>query len=230
MLLAYMLTALLIGAFPAQTVAAQDAASQTTTNGAAVTRYAQVRAQMALALQSVERYRTSHALSDLQAAVDAMDGSLDNQDLTPENVVTRKRDLVRTWAPIIAAIESAYEPNYDPNAFENSPVKCPKPPGWNRPGCVGSPSNIRDPAERAIYIQELKVNDLKNQRWERYNKVSLLEDDAMATLEISLKTLNTAAPPGTRMSDISAIDEILRQAGVTKDRRQQIERAAVERF
>ena len=71
---------------------------------------------------ALSRYAQTHALSDLRSAILGLSGTINPYSLTPQNFSATRRSLVQAWAPVIKAIESAYEPGYDPVDTRTSQV------------------------------------------------------------------------------------------------------------
>lgn len=149
------------------------------------------------------RYASSRSVDDLRKAITDLDGAIDLDDLSSKNFTASRRMLVQAWAAAFKAVEGAYDPTYDPNdpknAFTNDAV----------------------PPELA------KQNDEKYQRAEYYWQVRILDEQAMSSLEMSLKVLNAAAPAGAG-SDYDALDGIVRQSGISQTRRAAIDKAITE--
>ncbi len=97
--------------------------------------------------QALKRYRASHSLVDLETATVAMDGSVDVESLTPDKFIATRRTFVQGYANVLAAIEQAYEPGYDPLDPKNRPEGCVTPPrqpdGRLFPPCT-NPKEIHD--------------------------------------------------------------------------------------
>lgn len=168
--------------------------------GMTVTRIAQSRADLA-------RYANSHALGDLEAAVADLDGAIDLDDLSGENFTVTRRMLVQAWSTALEAVESAYDPTFDPNDPKN-----------RFPGCMPSPGAGSGLAS---------CPDEINRRWQYYERVSRIGRRAITGLEMSLKLLNSVAPVGYGF-DYDALDRILRQSGIGKAQRAEIDQALVE--
>ncbi|MGB6986046.1 MAG: hypothetical protein WBD74_08770 [Candidatus Aquilonibacter sp.] len=192
--------------------------------GAAATA-AQTDAQIAVALQALQRYDSSGSLSDLTSAVSTMDGTVNLDALTPQNFVTRRRALVQAWAQILKSIEQSYDPTYNPNDPSNIPQPCVTPPpdanGARLPGC-SNPNAIQDPSARAKYLAAIEANKQVTQRWNHYWGLVKLDLRAMRVLQMSLQLLQSVAPD-SEGADFSALDAIVQQAGISHARRAKID-------
>jgi hypothetical protein len=175
--------------------------------------------------QALQRYETSHSLDDLETAEDAMDGSVDVQSLTPDNFIATRRAFVQGWANVLALIEKAYEPGYDPLDPKNRPQGCIIPPrepdGRSFPPCT-DPKEISDTKARAQYVAAIQADKLKTERERRYRDITFLDQRAMASLRVELDVFRDVAPAGAG-ADYAAIDSILKRAGLSSAHRSTID-------
>jgi hypothetical protein len=178
------------------------------------------------AMQALQRYSSSHSFSDLRSAISTMQTAADIGSLTPTNFIAERRTLVHGWALILKAIEQSYDPTFHPNNPSDVPNSCVVPPrepsGRQAPACA-DPEEVQDPKARADYISAIKANDLKRQRTNRYRQLFNIDEEAMSSLEMTLTLLRKIAPEGAT-PDFPALDGILRQAGLSQSRREQIDR------
>ncbi len=151
---------------------------------------------------ALSRYAQTHALSDLRSAILGLSGTINPYSLTPQNFSATRRSLVQAWAPVIKAIESAYEPGYDPSDPKNVPSFCAPPPTPNQALCTQA------------MVQQ---NDEKRRHWDQYADVHRLDNLAMGLFRVSIQTLNEIAPTGEG-ADFNALDSILRNAGISESR------------
>lgn len=151
---------------------------------------------------ALSRYASTHALSDLQSAILGLSGTIDPYSLTPQNFNATRRTLVQSWAPVIKAVEDAYEPGYDPNDPKNVPSFCAPPPVPDQTVCT-----------QAMVEQ----NNAKRLRANHYAAVNHLDELAMGLFEVSVRTLNEIAPTGEG-ADFNALDGILRSDGISNGR------------
>ena len=165
------------------------------------------------AVKIAQNFKVSKSLDDFRSAMSAMNSTFDTSSLNSTNFVERRREQVRGWSEIIAAIEGAYQPGYDPFAFQNRPVNCIRIPAHLFCRRV-DPSSIADAKARAEYVAALHANEAKEAREEQYRRIALLEDDATASLTLDLKIFGTLAKPGTP-TDTSALDAIMRKSGLS---------------
>jgi hypothetical protein len=171
------------------------------------------------ALGKLEVYRRSRSLDDLQTAIYAMQSSLDIDLLTADTFTLQRRTFVSGWAQVLRAIESAYDPKFDPDKR----LPCPLPRFYNGflpLGC--DPKLIHEPKNDSVRNKEMEDLDRYRVGYEYYSKVKRLDDMAMSTLDSSLRLLRRIAPNGTS-EDSSALDTTLRSAGLTDTRRQKID-------
>lgn len=175
--------------------------------------------------QALQRYKTSHSLVDLEAATVAMEGSVDVELLTPENFIATRRNFVEGYATLLAAIERAYEPNYNPYDPKNMPDVCVQPPrepdGRMQPPC-SDPNEVRDIRTREQYIAAIKANEIRREQARRYISILHLDERAMGILRLELGVFRDIAPEGVS-ADYAAIDSILQRAGLSSARRAKID-------
>ncbi len=154
-----------------------------------------------------------------------MDGSVDVQLLTPNNFIATRRSFVQGWANVLAVIEKAYEPGYDPLDPKNRPQGCIIPPrepdGRSLPPCT-DPKNIQDTKAREQYVAAIQADKLKTKREYRYNRITRLDERAMSMLRLELGVFRDIAPEGVS-ADYAAIDSILQRAGLSSARRSKID-------
>ncbi len=175
--------------------------------------------------QALQRYETSHSLDDLETATAAMEGSVDVQALTPDNFIATRRSFVQGYANVLAAIEKAYEPGYDPLDPKNRPHGCiippPEPDGRSLHPCT-DPKEIHDTKARELYVAAIKADRVKTKRAYRYNRIARLDERAMSVLKVELGVFREIAPEGIS-PDYAAIDSILQSAGLSSARRSKID-------
>ncbi len=178
----------------------------------------QSQTRVATALQYLQRFKALKSADELQYAVSEMDGTIGVATLTPSNFVARRRFLVRAWANILKGIEQSYDPTYDPNNPNNEFSWTCTP---SRPGAIQPPNSCND-------TQAQQINRQKANRAGYYVKVQRLDLRAMSGLEASLAVLRNIAPRGTP-TDFAALDGILREAGISAQRRTKIDAYVVGR-
>jgi hypothetical protein len=178
----------------------------------------QTKARIATALQGLQRYYSSHSLEDLHGAVDALTSAVDMNAIKHRNRLVRRRTVVQAWAQVLREVELSYDPTFDPN---DRPATCLVPPreasGRQLPSCA-DPSDIQDPAARAVYVAALQANDHKIQQANHYQELRNIDDDAMLSLRLNLAGFHTVTP-----ADSAALDGILRRAGLSESRRTKID-------
>ena len=84
-----------------------------------------------------------------------------------------------------------------------------------------APDKISDPKIRAQYVAEIEENNRKKQRLEYYLRVKHLDDEAMSTLDMSLKLFNDIAPSDVG-PDGTALESIFRSASISARRLNQL--------
>lgn len=177
------------------------------------------------AMQSLQRYGSSHSFEDLRSALYTMESAADIGSLTPSNFIVERRTLVRGWARILKAVEQSYDPTFDPSNANDLPNSCVVPPrepsGRQAPACA-DPSDVKDPQSRAQYIAAIRANDLRRQRTNRYRQLFNIDEAAMSSLEMALQLFNKVAPDNAS-PDFAALDDILKQAGLGDARRQTLD-------
>jgi hypothetical protein len=177
-------------------------------------------ARISAAQEALVRYKATHSLEDLRSVVSTMGGTVNIRELTPENLILERRNLVRAWAQILKAIEQSYDPTFDPNER----LACPEPPaaqGIQLPPCV-SPAAVNNPAARAAYLAELNKYYGYVRRVSYYRQLRNVDDWAMLSLRMSLDLYRQVAPKGVS-ADFDALDTILQQAALGGARRSRIE-------
>lgn len=166
---------------------------------------------------ALNRYASTHALSDLQAAIEGLSGTVNAYSLNPQNFGPTRRALVQAWAPVLKAVESAYDPSYDPNSPENIPTSCVMPPPVpNATRCM-DPDQVADPTLRAQYASAVAANEQKRKNLSHYGAVHRLDNEATGLFAATISTLNQIAPEGAG-ADFNALDSILRSAGISENR------------
>jgi hypothetical protein len=178
--------------------------------------------------QDLARFRSSHLLNDLRAAVAALDGTVDIHTLTPNNFITTRRTLVQAWTNVLKVIEQAYDPTFNPEDPNNVPFLCPPvPPAGGRimpegtSSCM-NPNDIKDARIRAAYVAAVKENDAKKSRLSYYLEILREDERAMSSLSATLDLLRKIAPEGVGR-DFTALDGILQKAGLSQTRRTTID-------
>ena len=193
------------------------------TNAVTVPRLTATR--IGVSASALQRYASSHSLDDLQAAAEALDGTVDLGAVTPSNFTSTRRALVSAYASVIQAAQAAYDPTFNPNDPKNRLfLTVPQPPGvpHGYPGM--DPNDIQDPNLRAQYVSAINANKAKAADWVHYHRVQRIDDNAMAGLEVTLRLLNSVAPQGVG-PDFSALDQVLQNAGISGLRRAKIDAA-----
>jgi hypothetical protein len=113
-------------------------------------------------------------------------------------------------------IEQSYDPSFDPRNPNDLPQSCII-PGEGGLLCGADPQEIHDLKARAAYVAALRENEAKRQRASYYVTLNHIDDDAMASLELTLKFLRIIAhkeiPP-----DAAALEDILQKAGLSDSR------------
>ena len=173
-----------------------------------------------LSSQALARFASSHSMSDLRSAVDALDGTIDIGNLTPENFISTRRAIVGAYARVLKAIEQSYDPTFNPSNPADLPEVCVKAPE-GLPSCT-DPMDVKNAQARAAYVAAIQANALKANRAARYQQLYNLDQGAMVGLSMSLDLLRKVAPTNIG-PDFAALDGILRQAGLSDARRAKID-------
>ncbi|HEY4440690.1 MAG TPA: hypothetical protein VGN14_09545 [Candidatus Elarobacter sp.] len=156
-------------------------------------------------------YSRSHSFEDLRSAVIEMVGAGDNRDLTkPEDFIEQRRVLVRGWAAVLAVVEQAYDPTYDPNDQSQWPIL-----GLN-------PQMIQDPDQRAAEWALVAANDEKVKRASYYHDLRIIDGLAQSSLKAQLAFFRRRAPKGTD-ADFATLDGIVKDAGLSDALRAKID-------
>jgi hypothetical protein len=184
--------------------------------------------RIAVSAAALNRYASTHALSDLQAATEGLSGTVDAYTLNAQNFGPTRRALVRAWAPVLKAVENAYDPSYDPSDPKNVPTSCVMPPPVpNATRCM-SPDQVADPTLRAQYAAAVAANDQIRKSANRYGAVNRLDMEATGLFAATISTLNQIAPPGAG-ADFNALDGILRSTGLSENRMAKLDAILYER-
>jgi len=165
-------------------------------------------AKFTASAQDLQRYRISHSLDDLRQSIYDLQGSLFIFDLAPETFVEQRRARIRQWAEILRVIEQSYDPTYDPAVRYWQP-------SWplHRPASA---------AENLQYQKELADFKLRTERTNDY--IQLQNVDALAMTSLLMESF--ALAHYTKMetvSDFEALDGILVRAGISDERRLEID-------
>ncbi|HET6895038.1 MAG TPA: hypothetical protein VFH72_06615, partial [Candidatus Baltobacteraceae bacterium] len=144
-------------------------------------------ARIDLSSQALVRFTSSHSMSDLRSAVDALDGTIDIGALTPGNFIGTRRTIVGAYARVLKAIEQSYDHTFDPSNIADLPEVCVKAPE-NLPSCA-DPMGVKNAQARAAYLAAIQANALKAKRAARYQQLHNLDQGAMVGLSMSLDLL-----------------------------------------
>jgi hypothetical protein len=177
------------------------------------------------ALQRLERFKSSHSLADLKAAVSTMGAAYGGSTFTPRNVIVQRRAIVSGWAPILKAIEESYGPTFDPHDPRNLPESClllVDYGGPDSPTCNPDPLTVRDPDVRAKYVAALRQNEVKLKRTNYWHELSIIDEEAMARLEVTFKFLRQLYPQRV-FGDSAILDAILRSVDLSNARRKTLD-------
>ena len=175
---------------------------------------------LAASMRALERYRSTGSLSDLQSSVNSL--GVDMSVIKSNEYVARRRALIGAWARIIRTIDTSYDPKYNPSDANERGSMCLVPPreasGVQRPSCA-DPNAIQDPEAREKYIAELRANASKIKQTNFYYQLKNIDSAAMLSLQMQLRGFRNAHAP----DDFSALDSILRKAGLSDTRRAAID-------
>lgn len=80
--------------------------------GTTVAAQNQTESRVNLALQGLQRYKSSHSLGDLRSTLYGLQAAIDARTLTPENFIESPRSLVSGWAQLLREIELSYDPTF----------------------------------------------------------------------------------------------------------------------
>lgn len=201
--------AILFGALAPRAIAAPQASTDDTS------------ARITRSMVGLDRFRSTHSLSDLQSAIDTLVSAVDIVKTPSGNYLEDRRLVVGAWAKVLREIETSYDPTFNPKNPHDLPLSCVPAPleanGSQLKGCA-DPQEIQDPKARAEYIAEVRANDAKLVRANFQTRLSYLDDDAMVSLHGNLQDFRRVAP-----SDAAALTTILRQAGLSETRIRKIE-------
>ncbi len=178
-------------------------------------------ARVAASMRDLQQFHATQSLDELHVAVSSLLSALPPISMiAPQNYIARRRTVVEAWARIFGTIEQFKDPTFDPNNPNNVPEVCVAPPrepnGVQLPSCV-DPRGVQDPTARAEYIEAILANDLKAQRSNFQLRLRTIDDEAMLAIRQNLATFRGVSP------DFVALDAILREAGLTQERRSKID-------
>jgi hypothetical protein len=177
-------------------------------------------ARIATAMTGLQRFQSSHSLDDLRATSHALFSAVDRTAIKTGDFPARRRSVVTAFAQVLSQIEALSDPTFDPNDVKNFPQVCltpdREPDGRQLPSCA-DPNDISDSATRARYVAAIKANELKIKRIGEQHTLRNLDHGTMQELQIVLRGFHSNAP-----SDGVALDNILRQAGISDARRAKI--------
>jgi hypothetical protein len=176
------------------------------------------------ALQELQRFKSSHSFKDLEAAIATMQSAFEGYTFASEDFYALRRALVWNWAQILKVVQDSYDPTFNPANRNDVPSIHLIPPMEANGTQLSSgvdPRDIQDPKARAIYVAELGENAAKRKRLDAYLSLENVDDEAKASLEVSLDLLRTMAPEGAT-PDAAALDSILRKAGLKDATRREL--------
>lgn len=177
--------------------------------------------QIGTSMQGLQRYNTSRSLDDLDATVRTLVSVVDIPHIAPRHYLARRHAIVRAWAQVLRTIELSYDPTFDPKDPKSRPFICVSPPreasGRILMPCA-DPNDIEDPQARAAYIAAIEVNRRKRERSNFQMRLRNIDDAAMLGLQFNLASFRRVAPP-----DSTALDAILRESGISDERRAKID-------
>jgi hypothetical protein len=180
----------------------------------------QTEARITTALTGLQRFRSSHSIDDLKATSYALFSAVDLREIQAKDLVTRRRSVVTAYAQVLRQIESLSDPAFNPNELPTLCVSPPREPdGRQLPACA-DPKEISDPATRAAYVTALDANSANIRRRNAQARLYVLADETTSVLELVLRRFHSRAQP-----DATALDDILRRAGVSDIRRAKIDAA-----
>ncbi len=171
-------------------------------------------ARISSSMQGVQRFYASRSPEELQVAIGTLSSAVDMQGVRPQEYVNHRRILLQAWSQVFKAIDTFYDPNFDPNNPENIPQTCLVPPressGRQLASCA-DPRDVQDLTARAAYVEALQANAQKTKRWNFQGALRYLIRDAMVSLQMQLDLFRKAKTP----EDSAQLDVILRQAGLS---------------
>jgi hypothetical protein len=177
----------------------------------------QTESRIAAAMTGLRRFQASHSIEDLRATSHALYSAIDQRALRTGDVVGHRRSVVAAYAQVLLQIDALSDPTFNPGELPTSCVTPPREPsGRQLPSCA-DPKDISDSATRAEYVAAINANAAKIERRNAQARVYLLGDETNNLLEIVLARFRTRAP-----SDMTALDDILRRAGLSEGRRAKI--------
>jgi hypothetical protein len=181
----------------------------------------QSEARIAAAMAHFERFRSSNSLADLRSASEGLSSAADPRTIKPSEIVARRRSIVSGFAQVLRQIELQTDPSFDATKPDSRPPGCLIPPeepsGRTLPACA-DPNAISDPATRAKYVAAIKANNVKVERFNKSISLYNLDNETMLNMETVLHVFHARTP-----SDGPAIDNILRQTGLSEARRLKID-------
>ncbi len=165
----------------------------------------------------VVQYDTSRDLNLLQQAGEKLEGvDLLGVKASGERQDARLQTLV-TWMVILTRVDAAKDPDFDPDDAPLMRVAPPKKAGEPAylPGV--DPKRVRDPGQRAQYLQAIEENRKKAERSRLQWRVQALDTEVSEGARRFLKRYYTTAPV-----DQQELLRVMEKSGITSRRQQTI--------
>jgi hypothetical protein len=177
----------------------------------------QTESRIAAAMAGYQRFQSTHSIEDLRATSHALYSAIDQRALITGDVVGHRRSVLAAYARVLQQIDAISDPAFNPSELPSLCVTPPREPsGRQLPACA-DPKDISDPATRAQYAAAVNANAAKLERRNAQARVYLVGDETMSLLEIVLRRFHSRAS-----ADTTALDDILRRAGLSEARRSRI--------
>lgn len=172
------------------------------------------------AARNIVAFEASKNVQSLVAAADSLQGiDLAVERDTAQRLALRK-DALRTWLTLLAAIDRHLDPRFDPADVPEVKLIPPRSGDVALPAGA-SPDRIADPQARQAYEAAIKRNDAKAAYYDLQTKLRRLNDRATRESERFLEFSYSSAAP-----DQQEISAAIQQLVVNPSRVEQLRRAA----
>jgi hypothetical protein len=139
----------------------------------------------------------------------AIEGIAERQEVRSQTLIA--------WLEILVRVDSMIDPKFDPDDAPLTKVSPPQKPGEPAylPGV--DPKKVRDPAQRAEYLNAIEENSKKAERTQLQWNVKALDTELTESASRFIKRFHTTAPV-----DRKELQRIVDKAGISPQRRQAI--------
>jgi hypothetical protein len=170
------------------------------------------------AREAILQYEETKDLAYLEEAVEKLNGV----DLFEVQGGTKRAEVrlqtLMTWMLVLARIDAAKDPNFDPEDAPLTKVSPPQVPGEPAYPPGVDPKVIRNPEIRAEYERVIEQNRQKALRSQYQWELKALDTEVTESVMSFVKRFYTSSP-----ADQKELSTTMEEAGVTTERRRQLE-------